>query len=359
MKVLLLGEYSSLHRYLKEGLQKISGVEVELYANGDGWKNISGADGALFEWGKDKLGKVKTLTSALRTAKAFKNYDVVQIINPQIYPSLINTKIIKKLKKNNKSISTVAAGYDYALLKAYNNFEFDYYMLQYDNYLENFYSKDSFSGREKIKSEEKVIKMSDIIIPSLYEYTLGYKNESKLANVIPFPINTDKIEYSDNVFGDKVVFFHGINREEAKGTAFIRKALEKLKSDYPDEVEVIIDGHMPFDKYVELMKRTNVVIDQCCSYGYGINACLAMAQGKVVMSGSRPETIAAFGVDKSPIFHIQPDIDQIYKQLVYILENKNNIGTWGIESRKYVENTHNYIKVARQYIDAWKTIKGF
>ena len=355
MKVLLLGEYSSLHRYLKEGLQKIDGVDVKLFANGDGWKNISGADGAMFEWGKGKLGRIKTITSAFKIAKTLKNYDVVQIINPQIYPSLINTKIIKKLKKNNKIVSMVAAGYDYALLQAYNNSEFDYYMLQYDKYLENYYSSDKMSGKQKIKSENQVVEASDIIIPSLYEYTLGYKKESKLSNVIPFPINTDKIEYAENTFEDKVVFFHGINREESKGTAFIREALERLKNNYPNEVEVVIDGHMPFDKYVELMKRTNVVVDQCCSYGYGINACLAMAQGKVVMSGNRPETLKAFGIDKSPIFHIQPDVDTIYQQLVYILENKKNIGQWGYESRQYVESTHNYITIAQKYVDAWKS----
>ena len=38
MKILLLGEYSSLHRYLKEGLFEIGYKDVTLASNGDGWK---------------------------------------------------------------------------------------------------------------------------------------------------------------------------------------------------------------------------------------------------------------------------------------------------------------------------------
>ena len=80
-----------------------------------------------------------------------------------------------------------------------------------------------------------------------------------------------------------------------------------------------------------------------------------MAQGKVVMAGSRKHTIEAFGIDSSPIIHVQPDVDQIYQQLEYILENKQYVTEWGYESRKYVEDIHHYVKVAARYVDAWKS----
>ena len=47
MKILLLGDYSSLHNYLKKGLVEL-GHEVTLLSNGDGWKKIPGADGEIF-----------------------------------------------------------------------------------------------------------------------------------------------------------------------------------------------------------------------------------------------------------------------------------------------------------------------
>ena len=354
MKVLLLGEFSSLHRYLKEGLQELGGIDVKLFANGDSWKKIGGADGSLFNYYGGIPGRIKTYGEALRNARSLEGYDVVQLINPQIYPHIVNDRITKMLASSNKCFSLVAAGDDLALVTAYREGKLDYYMMDYDKTPLELYDCESFKGRKKIAVEKKIVSRADVIIPSLYEYTLGYEGNDRLSGVIPFPINTDSISYSDNTVGDKVVFFHGLNKELAKGTPFIRAALERLQEKYPHDVEVIIDGKMPFDKYVEVMNRANVVVDQCCSHGYGINACIAMAQGKVVMAGSREHTLSAFGIESSPILHVEPSVDQIFAQLEYILENRRNIAQWGIDSRRYVEDMHHYVKVAARYVDAWK-----
>ena len=130
--------------------------------------------------------------------------------------------------KNNNCISLIAAGGDLAIHKAYENGIFDYYMYDYGDKNKKVY------GQKKIKpffnrhADRIAVKAADIIIPSLYEYSIGYSNISKLNKVIPFPINTDSIKYNENKLNGKIVFFHGINDELLKGTAFIRKALEKL-----------------------------------------------------------------------------------------------------------------------------------
>ena len=59
VKVLLLGEFSSLHRYLKDGLMMLGNVDVKLFANGDSWKKIGGSDAPLFEFGEGRLGILK------------------------------------------------------------------------------------------------------------------------------------------------------------------------------------------------------------------------------------------------------------------------------------------------------------
>lgn len=355
MKVLLLGEFSSLHKYLKEGLLEI-GVDTRIVANGDGWKKIGGNDDILYCTKKKGIvGYSAMCLDAYKRFKKFSNYDVVQLIKPCLYPRVINNSIIKKISNVNSCLSMVAAGDDYALTEAYHFNKFDYFVFDYDVSTLNKYSKITQSGRCLIEQEKNILNYVDIVIPSLYEYRLGYEKMKNVANVIPFPINTNSITYSENQVNKKVVFFHGLNRELTKGTAFIREALQKLQAIYPNEIEVIIDGHMPFDKYVNVMKRANVVIDQCCSYGYGINACIAMAQGKVVVTGRREETLQAFGLDDAPIFPAKPDVDFLFEQLQYIVENKKKIPGWGYESRKYVENVHHYVKVAEKYIEAWKS----
>jgi len=196
----------------------------------------------------------------------------------------------------------------------------------------------------------------DVVIPCLYEYSIAYKDNEKYKALIPFPINLDDIEYHENILSNgKVVFFHGLIRELEKGTVYIREALERLQQDFPNDVEVIIDGHMPFDRYVEVLNKANVVVDQCLSYGYGINACIAMAQGKVVVSGCRHETINAFGIDSTPMVLAKPDSGFLYEQFKSIVERKDEIKEWGRKSRIYVENLHDYRQVAQQCIDVWKS----
>lgn len=356
MKILLLGEFSSLHKYLKEGLLELGDNNVKLYANGDGWKKIGGSDGDLFATNNSGFQRVyQFYCEPFSKSKSFRDYDVVQLIGPQVYSPVVNTPLINRIKKENGCLSLVAAGEDYALSQAYNEGKFEYYVFDSNKESLSNYTSDTMRSKMIVKTEKKVAALADTIIPSLYEYSVGYQNYDKLHGVIPFPVNLNGIQYRDNVPKEKLVFFHGLNREASKGTTYIRGALERLQAKYPNDVEVVIDGKMPFDKYTQVMSRANVVIDQCLSYGYGINACIAMAQGKVVMSGSRPETLQAFGVEQSPIVPIQPDVDQIYKQMEYLLDNKREIAEKGTQSRIYVETMHDHVCVAQRYVDAWKS----
>lgn len=351
----MLGEYSSYHRYLKEGLLEL-GHDVKLFANGDGWKKIGGADGRLYETDCRGLKQRYSLyIEPYQTAKQFAGFDVVQLVNTELYSVLVNADVIGKIADRNRVLSLAAVGGDYANVQAYLQGKFDYYAYDYEKSPVKKYSQDTRRGRMHIRSDQRVVDCADIIIPGTYEYTLGYVGNLKLHGLIPFPINLRGIEYRENRVRDKIVFFHGLNRELAKGTPFIRKALERLQATYPNDVEVIIDGHMPFDEYLKVMQRANVVVDQCCGYGYGINPCIALAQGKVVLSGNRKEMLDAMGLKSTPILHIQPDVDQIYSQLVWIVENREKIDEIGYRSRRFVETVHDHVKVAQQYVDAWKS----
>lgn len=357
MRILLMGEYSSFHNYLKEGLQSL-GHSVTLAAMGDGWKNIPGADICLWEGGNDN--SFKSLNSRICTsfefAKEFKDYDVVQLINTKIYHSVINAKVIKMIKmQNNKLLSLAAVGIDGALTNAVKEKKFEYYM---DDFLkkESSWSKIPIISNIYRFNDRKIVSYSDIIIPGGYEYSIAYELNKKCYRVIPMPVNTDSIDYFENKVNNKVVFFHGLNRENAKGTKYIRQAFEIINRKYENEVEIIMDGHMPFDKYLEAINKTNVMVDQCSCYGYGINGLISMAKGKVLMSGAHDKTLEVFGIkrEECPVFHITPNVNQLVEQMSYIVEHKDMIPEWGYKSRKYVEKLHDYRKVAQQYVNAWK-----
>ena len=96
------------------------------------------------------------------------------------------------------------------------------------------------------------------------------------------------------------------------------------------------------------------MIDQCRSYGYGINADIALAEGKVVLSGATEEALSALKVKNCPVFNIEPDNDQIYATLKYIMEHRDRIPEWGKKSREYVEQFHDAKAVAQRYVETWR-----
>jgi len=354
LKILLLGEFSSLHKYLKEGLMSL-GHEVTLASSGDGWKKIGGSDFLIPSLsGAGLSNRFSYYKQFLRFIDELEEYDVIQLIHSAILPPLLHKVMLKKLKCKCKCLALVAAGGDYALVREYLKGAFEYYIYDFDKQVPKLYDTHTVRGKVLKHNYLFTEKVSDVIIPSHYEYSVAYVTNNKASKVIPFPINVDNIEYRDNIVQDKIVFFHGLTRELNKGTPFIREALERLQKSYPNDVEVVIDGHMPFEQYVQMLKRTNVVVDQCCSYAYGINACLAMAQGKLVLSGCREETLKALGIKETPMVLAKPDVEFLYKQMENIVTRRESILDWGKQSRSYVEVIHNYKKVAQEYVDAWK-----
>ena len=355
MRVLLLGNYSGLGIALKEGLIR-NGVDVTLITNGDGWKKMPGADDILFPVGATSIiKKIQNYIIYPSTCKKFRGYDIVQAPGTNIFYWGAGTAPFENVIKNNGKFFINAAGVDYYLYQSWKKKRLKYQYYMYDNNPELCSESNGNSLASVLMNYrcKRVMKKADGIIPVIpYEYEISYSSFPNLKPVIPLPINTDQILYREQSNHGKLVLFHGINRIKDKGSEYIRDAMSKLQNNYPNDVECIIADRMPYAEYVECLNRANVVIDQCKSYGYGINACMSMAMGKIVMSGAEDEVNKYFNFE-CPIINIRPDVDYIYDRLISLLDDKKNITEIGIMSRRFVEKYHNYIKIAKQYLDIW------
>ena len=158
----------------------------------------------------------------------------------------------------------------------------------------------------------------------------------------------------DNVISGKINFFHGINRPVDKGSKYIVEAMRIIEKKYPKYVKCTIVKRLPYNEYVNILSNANIIIDQCKGYGYGMNACISLAQGKIVMSGSEPDFIKAGNLYDCPIFNITPDVRQIVDQMEEIIENKNKFIEMGENGRNYIIKHHNYIEIAKQYVEEWR-----
>lgn len=352
MKILLLGEHSSIHYNLKDGLMEL-GHEVHIASNGDGWKNIPRDIDINYrnKWINSKLANRLYPWIDL---KKFVGYDLVQIISPDVlFKSYFPSKLFfQVLKKFNKKIFLLGAGSDAYFWKygrnklRYGPFEDT---LKYD--LKS--DKHPSEKKEYVVFNEYIADLVDGIIPVMKEYEICYNGHKKLLKTIPMPINTKKIKYEKNIINNKLVIFHGLSRYGFKGTRYVEEAFRILKTKHPNDLELIIDGRLPLKKYLKLIKKTNILIDQTSFYSVGVNGLYAMAMGKVTLGGAELESLKAFGVNSTPCINITPSVRSIVEAIEALIKQKDHITKMGLESRRFIEDIHGHVKVAQKYIDAW------
>lgn len=353
MRILLLGEYSGLYTNLRDGLRKL-GHEAVMAAGGDGWKNI--VSDIRFD-----IDASPIVNKAVRNILPFfklrqlSGFDVVQIINPLVlYRNFgINRTFLRFIMNNNNKIFLSAAGDDSFYAAAVDARKFRYSPLP--DYLELDLRDRSFPYSEPavIEWNKELASQVDGIIPIAYEYAEAYRNHEKVKATIPMPINLEKIKYVENPLSEKIIFYHGINRPGFKGTRHIIKAFEALRHMHARGAEFITGDSLPYMEYLEVVKKTNVIIDQTSSYSCAMNALISMAMGKVVMSGNEPESVRELNQEHSPVINILPDEKSIISEIELLLDQRLIIPELGYKSRIFVEENHNYINVAQKYLNVW------
>lgn len=352
MRILLLGEYSALHKNLKEGLVEL-GHDVTLASYGDGYKKIPADIRLNSELGGIK-GKVHNRLKPFFLLPSLSNYDVVQIINPFIFNIRFMPKkiLVDYIIKNNKKTYLLAAGSDAFFWKfgkerlSYGPFDDT---LKYDIKADSVH----FMSEKSFLYNKRLSKKVDGIIPVMYEYEVSYMHHPNKKRTIPIPMNTEKIPYTTNKFEEKIIIFHGLSRYGFKGTRHVEKAFEYLEKKYSDSAEFIIDGNMPLDKYLELMKKTNIIVDQVYSHSLGVNGIYALAMGKVVLGGAEPKSLKSLGVRKSPVINIKPNEKSIIEEISKIIDNPECIEVLGEQGRRFAVEVHGHVEVAKKYLEIW------
>lgn len=366
MRILLLGEYSRLHLSLAEALTSL-GHQVTLASDGDGYKQYS-RDVDLSRKNSKLLQTFKDIYSITKKIKSFKNYDVVQIINPCF--TTLNVRINKYyfdlLKNQNKKIFLGAFGVDSLWLKAAMNKE----MFRYSEFHINKADIDLGYNKRLIQQwinspREKLnyYTASHVngIISCLYEYQHAYQTEyGNKLKYIPLPIQVNNIPYSPIVnTPDKINFFIGIDKDRSqfKGTDILLDALHQVQKKYPTKVNVTIAESIPYAEYQNLMNRSHVVLDQIYSYSPSMNPLQAMALGKIAVTGGEPEIYELLDKNSSlrPIVNVLPTIEGAIEALEYIVEHKHRLAEWSQQSREFVEKYHDAHKVAQLYLDFWES----
>lgn len=359
MRILLFGEYSGFFTCLRDGLVEL-GHEVFMASNGDSFRNYP----ADYRWDvkvKGSLGVYLSAANVFMHLDKFSGFDVVLVISfrPLGFLPFVNKKIISFLVEHNKKVFVSAAGLDY--------YSFDYWCEhpeeKYNKYVSGYLAASEKTGKRfplhnrTFLKKEEVESISKVrgLIPIMYEYWKPYSSFKNIQHSICLPINIKKFQYKPNVIKDKIVFFHGVTRA-CKGGELIKQAFDEMERDFGDVAEFHCKGGLPFNEYIDLLSRTNCVLDDTNAYSLGMNSLFSMAQGRIVMGGVEPESQKDLGYVNNPALNLKPDVEQIKNQIKKVIDNKEKIEEWGMESRKFVERYHDHIKVAAQYLKIFENV---
>ena len=361
MKILLIGEFSNVHATLAEGLRTL-GHEVTVISNGDFWKNyprdidISRPSG-LFGGSRLMLKLITLLTK-------MKGYDIVQLIS-QMFLDLKAEHIAffyRYLLRHNKSVFMGANGFDDVWIKTcledkalrYSDFNIYETIRNYPK-LEEW--KSEWTGTFREQYSQEVAKTCTGIIPGLYEYWVGYnKRYPEKTKYIPYPIRMPENYNTERAHESKVVIFIGINRERSvyKGTDIMLQAAKDVLSKYPNRMKLNIAESVPFAEYQKMMDGSDAILDQLYSYTPSMNPLLAMSKGIICIGGGEPENYEIINeTELRPIINIEPTYESVYHELEQLVLHPERIPELKRQSVEYVRRHHDYLKVARQYLDFW------
>ena len=367
MKILLLGEYSNVHWTLAQALRRL-GHEVTVVSNGDEWKAYP-ADVSLIRK-PGRWGRMAYLFKVLRLLPKLRGYDVVQLINPVHFIDLKaerGVRIYDYLRRHNKRVFLGAFGYDYyyvydSVVRRTLRY-CDFYTPTHEVHHEwNDANEHDWLHTYKKEASIHIANTCDGIISGLYEYDVAYRTDfPDKTTFIPMPIDMVKgaeVEVLHDRFEvkGKIRFFIGINRSRTmlKGTDIMLRALERIVADYPAHAEMVKAESVPFVVYKEMMRSSDVLLDQIYSYTPAMNALQAMSQGLIVVSGGEEENYEILGEEElRPIINVQPDEEDIYCQLEQLVLHPERIAKLKRDSVEYVRRHHDSLKVAERYLEAW------
>jgi hypothetical protein len=364
MKILIIGEYSGFGFNLKKGFENI-GHDCTIIHEGDGWKNFkSDKDNYCFEYKTNfKIFNIEikyswiiySLFQSLKFyffKKKFKNkFDRILIINYEfvkldyeIHLPKFSISDLNRVLKDNGKVYLSACGDD----KTYVS-----YLKTTNNPLSKYYHKSKFLSNRLQRIENKIFQLIDGVIPVMYDYSIAYNTllmgKIKIYKTIPLPLITPtNIEI--NKINSKIKIMYGKNRP-SKGYKYINDAVKKLGVNYPNLIEVIKTNKLSYENYIKTLKNTDILIDQCYSHSYGMNAIIGMSMGKIVLSGNTYQNLKEFQVNDIPVINIIPDSEFIYNTLYNLIENPENLIKVKKSSKKFVDSFHNSSKIAQEYIN--------
>jgi len=111
-----------------------------------------------------------------------------------------------------------------------------------------------------------------------------------------------------------------------------------------------------FDDLLEFVRDSDIVIEQVSQKSYGLVGAIALAMGKVVLSGNAPEVFDSLESSLKDCPVVNVDRENLNNRLVEILWNREECSSIAEESRAFASNNHDVAKVGQRSLQIFEEI---
>jgi glycosyltransferase involved in cell wall biosynthesis len=196
----------------------------------------------------------------------------------------------------------------------------------------------------------KYIKEAIVQDYEVLPYVKPYYNK---VHVLPLAIDLSRFgpSYPELQKKSRPLILHAPTNPDFKGTAYIERAIEKLKSTHKFDYRRI--EKMSYAKAVNLYRKADIIVDQIRCGAYGMFSVESMALGKPVIAYIRPDLVAKFP-HYLPILNANPN--NIQQKIEMLLDTPSLRLDLGIEGRSYIMKHHSREVVIEKLLNIYSQL---
>lgn len=205
-------------------------------------------------------------------------------------------------------------------------------------------------SKRKLLKNNRILRNVDAVIT--HDEELKRHIPAQRIYITPLRINIERFvpSYPDEQ-NLKPVIVHAPSNYVGKGSEYVVRAIKELEKKY--DFRFILVQNKRQEEAIQLYREADIIVDQLFAQTYGVFALEAMALGKPVVAYISDEIRKTFP-DELPI--VNATIDSVEEVLGMLIADGKRRRELGIAGRKYVEEYHDYRKIAKVQMDIYKGI---
>lgn len=148
---------------------------------------------------------------------------------------------------------------------------------------------------------------------------------------------------------DKIRIAHAPTQRATKGTQYVLQALEQLKTEFGNKLEIIIIENLPQEQALATYKTADLFIDQLLVGWYGAVAVEAMRLGVPVAVYINPEHLQFVPKEMvADLPFLQVNIFNLKEKIRNFILQRDMVFELSTKAKAFVEKWHDPVKVAEQ-----------